>query len=132
MNEKIVQAAENRSIKQKRSVQVWRQFRRNKGAMVGLAVVLILILISIFADIIWDYDTDVIGMNVADRMLGPCWKHPFGTDNYGRDMFARVGYGARYSLVIGLVSVVIGMLVGVPIGASAVSYTHLDVYKRQA
>lgn len=119
MTEKTIQAATNRNIKEKRIIQVWRQFRRNKGAMIGLAVVLILILVSIFADVIWDYDTDVIGMNISERMLKPCWKHPFGTDNYGRDMLARVGYGARYSLVIGFVSVVIGMTVGVPIGASA-------------
>lgn len=106
-------------IHEKRIVQVCRQFRKNKGAMIGLVVVMLLVFISIFADVIWDYNTDVIGMNIAERMIGPCWKHPFGTDNYGRDMLARVGYGARYSLVIGLVSVLIGMLIGVPIGASA-------------
>lgn len=119
MSERSKQAAQSRNIREKKIVRVWRQFRRNKGAMIGLTVVLLLILISIFSDLIWDYDTDVIGMNISERMMSPCWKHPFGTDNYGRDMLARVGYGARYSLVIGFVSVVFGMLVGVPIGASA-------------
>lgn len=119
MSERSKRAAQSRNIREKKIVRVWRQFRRNKGAMIGLTVVLLLILISVFSDFIWDYDTDVIGMNISERMMSPCWKHPFGTDNYGRDMLARVGYGARYSLVIGFVSVVFGMLVGVPIGASA-------------
>lgn len=111
--------ARGRGVKQSRLLAVWRQFRRNRGAMIGMAVVLLLILISIFSDVIWNYDTDVIGMNVADRMLSPSLAHPFGTDNYGRDMLARVGYGTKYSLVIGFVSVVFGLLVGLPIGASA-------------
>lgn len=119
MSERANRAEFNRTIRQKRIVQVWKQFRRNSGAMIGLVVVLLLIFIAVFADIIWDYDTDVIGMNISERMLTPCLQHPFGTDNYGRDMLARVGYGARYSLVIGFVSVVFGMLVGVPIGATA-------------
>jgi len=106
-------------ISQHRLIHVWRQFRRNTGAMIGLAVVLLLVFVAVFADVIWDYKVDVIGMNIPDRMMAPCLKHPFGTDNYGRDMLARVGYGARYSLVIGFVAVVFGMLVGIPIGASA-------------
>lgn len=106
-------------VKQNRFVEVCRQFSHNKGAMVGLAITICLILISLFADVIWDYNTDVIGMNISERMLSPSLEHPFGTDNYGRDMFNRVGYGARYSLVIGFVSVVFGLLLGLPIGASA-------------
>lgn len=107
------------SIKQNRAKQVWRQYRRNKGAMVGLVVLIFIILIAIFADFIWDYDTHIIGMNVRDRLLSPSWKHPFGTDNYGRDMLARVAYGTRYSLIIGVTAVTFSLLVGLPIGASA-------------
>lgn len=109
----------NAGIRQNRALAVWRQFRRNKGAMIGLVITAALILLAVSADFIWDYETDVIGMNIADRMIAPGAKYLFGTDNYGRDMLARVGYGARYSLVIGAVSVLFGLLVGVPIGTSA-------------
>lgn len=104
-------------VKQNQFAEVWRQYRRNKGAMVGLALTIFLILIAIFADVIWDYNTDVIGINIPQRFTSPGLEHLFGTDQYGRDMLARVGYGARYSLVIGAVSVTVALLIGLPIGA---------------
>lgn len=107
------------SVKQNRALEVWKQFRRNKGAMVGLAILILLILIAIFADVIWDYEQDIIATNSKARLISPCAEHPFGTDNFGRDMLARIGYGTRYSLVIGFSSVIIGLLVGVPVGAAS-------------
>ena len=88
------------SVKQNRFLEVWKQFRRNKGAMFGLIVLIFLILIALFADVIWDYETDIIAMQVGDRLAKPSLAHPFGTDNYGRDMLARIGYGTRYSMII--------------------------------
>ena len=110
---------EKSSVKQNRLLEVWKQFRRNRGAMIGLVVLIFLILIAVFADVIWDYDTDITAMQVGDRLLKPCLAHPFGTDNYGRDMLARIGYGTRYSLAIGFASVFMGSAVGVPLGALA-------------
>lgn len=110
---------EKSSVKQNRLLEVWKQFRRNRGAMIGLVVLIFLILIAVFADVIWDYDTDITAMQVGDRLLKPCLAHPFGTDNYGRDMLARIGYGTRYSLAIGFASVLMGSAVGVPLGALA-------------
>lgn len=111
--------AKSLGVKQSRAKEVWKQFRRNKGAMAGLIILLLIILIAVFADVIWDYNTDVTGMNISERLTSPCWEHPFGTDQNGRDMLARIGYGTRYSLAIGFVSVFIGLLVGVPLGASS-------------
>ena len=105
------------SVKQNRALEVWKQYRRNKGAMIGLVILIILILIAVFADGIWDDETDITAMQVGDRLLKPCLEHPFGTDNYGRDMLARIGYGTRYSLSIGFVSVLMGVIIGVPLGA---------------
>lgn len=107
------------NVRENHFLEVWRQFRRNKGAMIGLAVTILLILISIFADQIWDYKADVIGFNVVERLQGPSAKHWFGTDQFGRDMFARVGYGTRYSLLVGFASVFTALLLGLPIGAAA-------------
>lgn len=110
---------EKSGVKQNRLLEVWKQFKRNKGAMFGLVVLLILILIAIFADVIWNYETDIIAMQVSDRLAKPSLAHPFGTDNYGRDMLARIGYGTRYSLLLGFSSVLLGVVIGVPMGAVA-------------
>ena len=110
---------DNYNVKHSRFKEVWRQYRKNKGAVVGLCIVVFLIIIALTSDLIWDYQTDVIGMNVENRLLPPSLEHPFGTDNFGRDMLARVGYGTRYSLIIGVSAVLFGLLIGLPVGASA-------------
>lgn len=106
-------------VKENRFLEVWRQFRRNKGAMIGLCIVIVLILIALFSDVIWDYEKDVIALNVPERLSTPSLKYPFGTDEYGRDMLARVGYGTKYSLLIGFCSVMVAVVVGLPIGAAS-------------
>ena len=77
--------------------EVWHQFRRNKGAMVGSAIVLIIVFVALFADVFLDYDTQVVGQNVAERLQWPSARHWFGTDELGRDIFFRVLYGTRFS-----------------------------------
>ncbi len=100
----------------KRSKQIWRQFTKNKGAVFGLIVLCIFIVIAIVSNFIWDYKTDITGMNIKQRLMKPCLEHLFGTDHMGRDVMARVFYGTRYSLLIGfgstLISTVFGLLFG--------------------
>lgn len=105
-----------------RSADVLRRLSKNKGAMLGLFIVLFLVFISIFADVLFDYDTQIIAVNAQDRLQGPSWEHPFGTDDMGRDMFTRILYGARYSLSIGAVAVLIALVFGVVLGAVAGYY----------
>ena len=102
--------------------EVWHQFRRNKGAIVGSAVVLLIVFIALFSDVFLDYDTQVVGQNLADRLQWPSAKHWFGTDELGRDIFFRVLYGTRFSCSVGLVAVTIGLLLGVTLGAIAGFY----------
>lgn len=102
--------------------EIWHQFRRNKGAMVGSAVVLLIVFIALFSDVFLDYDTQVVGQNLADRLQWPNAKHWFGTDELGRDIFFRVLYGTRFSCSVGLVAVTIGLLLGVTLGAIAGFY----------
>ena len=108
-------------IYKKRSTMAlaWRQLRRNKGALIGLALLVIIIVGALLAPVIYDYDTDVIGMNVRERMQWPSAKHICGTDELGRDIFARIVYGARYSLAVGVVAVMIALVVGVILGSAA-------------
>lgn len=99
--------------------EAWHRLKKNKGAMVGLVIVIILIFIALFSGVILDYDTDVVGVNTPERLQGPSAQHIMGTDEYGRDIFCRVLYGTRYSLSVGVVAVAIALVFGVILGAVA-------------
>ena len=97
---------ENTEFKQRSMfVETWKRLRKNKGAMIGLFIVVVLFLLAIFAGVIFDYDTDVIGQNYNELLQEPSWKHPFGTDEMGRDLLARIIYGSRASLFISFAAV---------------------------
>lgn len=98
--------------------EIWRRLRKNKAAMIGLFVITAIVLISILSGFIYDYDTQVIA-ELGPRLQKPCREFPFGTDELGRDIFIRVLYGARYSIMVGSVSVIVSVLFGVPLGAIA-------------
>lgn len=101
---------------------IWRRFCKNKLAMAGMVVFILLVLVAIFADIIADYDTMVVRQNMQERFLPPNSQHWFGTDDYGRDIFARIIHGTRISLFVGIVSILISLIIGSVIGATAGYY----------
>lgn len=101
---------------------VWKRFKKNKAAMLGLVIFSIVVLLAIFADVICDYDTRVIAQDVANRLKSPSAEHWFGTDAYGRDIFARVVHGARISIVIGLAATVGSVCVSGILGSIAGYY----------
>lgn len=111
--------AEIKAVKTKQSQLIWRQFKKNKGAMVGLAIFIFLIIVMIASSIVFDYEQDIVGMNSKLRLIKPCLEHPFGTDHMGRSVLARVAYGTRYSFLIGFGSVAISALFGISLGAIA-------------
>jgi peptide/nickel transport system permease protein len=110
---------EKRKIKRSQLREIGIRMRRNKLAMIGLVIVILLVLAAVFADVIADYDTVVIKQNVAIRLQGPSAAHWFGTDEFGRDIFARIVHGARISLMVGLVAVSIALALGGTLGAIA-------------
>jgi peptide/nickel transport system permease protein len=91
-----------------------RRLVRRRGAMLGLAVVLFFVLLAVFAPLIAPYDP--LATNWALVRKPPSWAHWFGTDEIGRDVLTRVIFGARASLLAGVVSVSISIACGVPIG----------------
>jgi peptide/nickel transport system permease protein len=103
--------------KRSQTAEVWKRLSRNKAALLGLATVIMLFLTVIFADVLYDYNDVVIKQNIPDRLQQPTWKHPFGTDELGRDILARIVHGGRMSLSISLVSVAFALLVGGILGA---------------
>lgn len=102
--------------------ETWRMLRKNKMAMLGLGILVVLILLAIFADVIADYDEVAIKMNTSIRLQGPSKDHILGTDELGRDIFARIIHGARVSLQVGIIAVGIAIVVGGSLGAVAGFY----------
>ena len=99
------------------AADVWRRFRRNPAALVGATVVALLVLAAIFAPVVARQDP--LAQNLALGAAPPSAQHWFGTDKLGRDLFARIVYGARISIRIGFVAVGIAITVGTAAGAAA-------------
>ena len=105
--------------------EVWRNYRKNPSAMIGLIVVILLIIIAIAARVVYDFNTDIVAQNLEVRFQTPSLEHPFGTDHYGRDQFTRVMYGASYSLLVGIIAVAISCVIGSTLGMIAGYYGGL-------
>ena len=105
-----------------RFAEVMHRLKKNRGAMLSLVIIAVLVLLAIFADVLYDYNDVVIKMNTSQRLLKPCLKYPFGTDELGRNILARVIHGARISLSVGVVATLIGAALGILLGAVAGYY----------
>ncbi len=97
--------------------RAWRRLKKRTGAMVGLAVIVIVVLAAILAPWIAPYDP--IQQSWSAVRKAPSAAHWFGTDEVGRDVLARILYGARASLLAGVMSVAIAIGIGVPVGLFA-------------
>ncbi len=97
--------------------RAWGKFKRNRIAMVGAAVVLFFVVVAVLAPLIANHDPFQTSFTTIRK--APSAKFWLGTDELGRDIFSRMVYGARASLMAGLASVVIAMVVGVPFGLAA-------------
>lgn len=96
-----------------------RRLFKNKAAVAGLIFLIFLILMAVFADVLFDYDTQCINQNIPERLQWPSAQHWFGTDEYGRDLLIRIVFGSRISLSIGFIAVLFGLIVGGVLGAVA-------------
>ncbi len=110
------QSEKNTAVKHSQMGDVWRRFCRNKLAVFGMCLAIMLVLIAIFANFIAPYDPAEI---TTERLAMPSMQHLMGTDNFGRDLFSRVVYGARVSLLISLMGLVFSLIIGIGLGATA-------------
>jgi peptide/nickel transport system permease protein len=97
---------------------VWFRFKKNKLAMFGLVMIILLMILSLGASLYIPYE-NVYKQNIADRFITPGAGRIFGTDQFGRDLFARIMYGGRISLSAGLVTVGIAFVAGLFFGGTA-------------
>ena len=94
-----------------------QRFKRKKGAVIGLVVLILLILSALFSDILTPYEFDKI--NPINALRPPSLEHPMGTDAFGRDQLTRIMHGGKVSLQVGMISVLIGGTFGILMGAIA-------------
>ena len=97
--------------------EAWRRFRRHRLAVAGLAILGLMALAVAFGPLIWQVPINDIDFTA--HLDGPSWGHPFGTDDLGQDLLARMLYGGRISLAVGLSAMAVAVVVGIIIGSVA-------------
>jgi peptide/nickel transport system permease protein len=97
--------------------EAWRRFRRHRLALAGAAILGVISLAVLLGPLAWPVPINEIDFSA--KLQGPSWKHPLGTDDLGQDLLARMLYGGRISLAVGLAAMVIAIVVGTFVGAIA-------------
>jgi peptide/nickel transport system permease protein len=104
--------------KQSQAKEVWRRFRKSKGAVAGLLMLSVIVFLLVFADFIAPY-AQATQQDLANKLQGPSFSHFLGTDAFGRDLFARIIHGGRTSLSIAVLATISSCLLGSALGAIA-------------
>src|SRR5438132_7338294 len=94
---------------------MWHRFCRNRGALTGLVILTVFLAVALIAPLAMRYQPEE--NHLDQKLLEPTYAHLLGTDHLGRDILARLAYGARFSLIIGFAAVAVGLAIGVPLGA---------------
>lgn len=111
--------------KKSQGPDIWKRFKRNKRALFGLGILLLMIFIAVFANVLAPYDPVI--QDIPNKLQKPSLTHWMGTDQYGRDIMSRIMYGTRISLMVGIVSTGLALLAGGTLGAIAGFYGgHLE------
>jgi peptide/nickel transport system permease protein len=105
--------------------EIWRRFRRHKLAVASAVILALMALAVAFGPLLWRVPINDIDFGA--HLEGPSWNHPFGTDDLGQDLLARMLYGGRISLAVGLAAMLVAITVGTAIGAIAgMSHGSID------
>ena len=104
----------NKKSRNTQGMRQWKKFKRNKMAVIALILLGILIFASAFAPLLTSYDPEAISL--TERTLAPSKTHLLGTDKVGRDVFTRLLYGGRISILIGLTGALGGAIIGAALG----------------
>jgi len=97
--------------------EAWRRFRKHRMAVVSGFVLALLVLAVLLGPLVWTVPIDEIDFTA--RLEGPSWAHPLGTDDLGQDLLARMLYGGRISLAVGVTAMIVAVGIGVLIGSIA-------------
>src|ERR1700756_309741 len=97
--------------------ETWRRFRRHRLAVASAGVLALMMLVVAFGPLVWQVPINDIDFSA--QLSGPSWAHPFGTDDLGQDLLARMLYGGRISLAVGLTAMLVAVIAGTLVGAAA-------------
>lgn len=103
---------------------VWNQFKKHKGALIGGIIFFTIVILVMVGPWVWPYEANEI--NIRLRNQSPNWAHPFGTDQLGRDTFARMIAGGKTSISVGIAAMTLSLMLGSLIGVCAGYYRRLD------
>src|SRR5215469_121439 len=98
-------------------VETWRRFCRHRLAAASAVILAAMLLAVAFGPLLWQVPINDIDFGA--HLEGPSWAHPFGTDDLGQDLFARMLHGGRISLAVGLAAMLVAVIVGTVVGAVA-------------
>ena len=98
-------------------LEAWRRFRRHRLALASGAILILMVLAIMLGPFVWNVPINEIDFTA--RLKGPSWAHPLGTDDLGQDLLARMLYGGRISLAVGLAAMLVAIVVGTIVGAIA-------------
>jgi peptide/nickel transport system permease protein len=99
------------------TAEAWRRFRRHRLALVGAVILILMVVAVMVGPLVYRVPIDEIDFKA--KLKGPSWAHPFGTDDLGQDVLARMLYGGRISLAVGLSAMLIAIIAGTAVGALA-------------
>lgn len=109
---------------------VWAQFKKHRGAMFALVMLAVLAVVCLFGPLVWRHDPNFIESDTVKmfkmRNLGPSLAHPLGTDQLGRDMLARMMFGGRISLAVGMVAMLVAIFIGTLVGVLSGYFRRID------
>lgn len=103
--------------KKSQLASVWGRLRKNKMAVIGLVMLLVILLSAALADVLFDYETMAVQQNASMRLNPPSSEHLLGTDEVGRDILARIVFGARVSLPVAMATIFFAAIIGGMLGA---------------
>ena len=103
---------------------VWLQFKKHKGALIGAILFLSIVIAVMIGPFLWPFEAN--GIDIRSRNQGPSFLHPFGTDQLGRDTFARMIAGGRTSITVGLAAMFLAIFLGTLVGIFAGYFKKLD------
>ena len=120
---KLVASKKIHQYKKKSQIRtIWLRLKKNRLAMFGLALFMVMMTVVLSADLFMSYENEAISQNLSMRFKSPSRQHILGTDQFGRDVLARVIYGGRISLFVGLATICVSLTAGAIIGATAAYY----------
>ena len=120
MNERV--AYKKRSL----WADVWKRLRKNRTAVIGMALFVCILLACLLSPLFISYEDDVISTHVPIQLQGPTQEHVFGVDELGRDMLARILWGGRTTLLLGFCALGLAFLCGIVVGTAAAYFGHFS------